>query len=41
VRDAQDYTWRALANGFRPGMGQYFPDRFFWAREPDEDDGTA
>ena len=41
VRDAQDYTWRALANGFRPGMRQYFPDRFFWAREPDEDDGTA
>jgi hydroxymethylpyrimidine/phosphomethylpyrimidine kinase len=35
VRDAQDYTWQALANGFRPGMGQYFPDRFFWAREPD------
>lgn len=34
VRDAQDYTWQALANGFRPGMGQYFPDRFFWAREP-------
>ena len=41
VRDAQDYTWQALANGFRPGMGQYLPDRFFWAREPDEDDGTA
>ena len=33
VRDAQDYTWQALANGFRPGMGQYLPDRFFWARE--------
>ncbi|CAG0931115.1 MAG: Hydroxymethylpyrimidine/phosphomethylpyrimidine kinase [Rhodocyclaceae bacterium] len=38
VRDAQDYTWQSLANGFRPGMGQYFPDRFFWAREPE--DGT-
>jgi hydroxymethylpyrimidine/phosphomethylpyrimidine kinase len=33
VHDAQDYTWQALANGFRPGMGQYLPDRFFWARE--------
>jgi hydroxymethylpyrimidine/phosphomethylpyrimidine kinase len=33
VRDAQDYTWRALAAGFRPGMGQYIPDRFFWARD--------
>lgn len=40
VRDAQDYTWQALANGFRPGMGQYIPDRFFWAREP-EDDGNS
>lgn len=33
VRDAQDYTWQALAAGFRPGMGQYIPDRFFWARQ--------
>jgi hydroxymethylpyrimidine/phosphomethylpyrimidine kinase len=32
VHDAQDYTWQALAAGFRPGMGQYIPDRFFWAR---------
>jgi len=38
VYEAQDYTWHALANGFRPGMGQYLPDRLFWARE-DEDDG--
>jgi hydroxymethylpyrimidine/phosphomethylpyrimidine kinase len=40
VRDAQDYTWHALAAGFRPGMGQYIPDRFFWARgeEPCRDD---
>jgi hydroxymethylpyrimidine/phosphomethylpyrimidine kinase len=33
VRDAQEYTWQALAAGFRPGMGQFLPDRFFWARE--------
>jgi hydroxymethylpyrimidine/phosphomethylpyrimidine kinase len=33
VRDAQEYTWQALANGFRPGAGQTLPDRFFWARE--------
>jgi hydroxymethylpyrimidine/phosphomethylpyrimidine kinase len=38
VRDAQDYTWQALANAFRPGMGQYLPDRFFWAREPEPGD---
>jgi hydroxymethylpyrimidine/phosphomethylpyrimidine kinase len=33
VRDAQDYTWQTLAAGFRPGMGQFIPDRFFWARD--------
>jgi hydroxymethylpyrimidine/phosphomethylpyrimidine kinase len=33
VREAQEYTWQALAGGFRPGMGQLLPDRFFWARE--------
>jgi hydroxymethylpyrimidine/phosphomethylpyrimidine kinase len=33
VYEAQDYTWHALAAGFRPGMGQHLPDRLFWARE--------
>jgi hydroxymethylpyrimidine/phosphomethylpyrimidine kinase len=33
VRDAQEYTWQALAAGFRPGAGQLIPDRFFWARQ--------
>jgi hypothetical protein len=32
VRDAQDYTWHTLKNGFRAGMGQFIPDRFYWAR---------
>jgi hydroxymethylpyrimidine/phosphomethylpyrimidine kinase len=36
VRDAQDFTWRSLKAGFRPGMGQYLPDRLFWAREANE-----
>ncbi len=27
VRAAQDYTWRALERGFRPGSGQYLPRR--------------
>ncbi len=42
VRDAQEYTWQSLANGFRPGMGQHLPDRFFWARnaEPERDTGS-
>ncbi len=37
VKDAQDYTWHALQAGFRPGMGQYIPDRLFWARETNAD----
>ncbi len=40
VRDAQDYTWQALFNGFRPGMGQHVPDRFFWARAGDAEDAA-
>jgi hydroxymethylpyrimidine/phosphomethylpyrimidine kinase len=42
VREAQDYTWHALAKAYRPGMGQFLPDRLFWARdeeaEPPADD---
>jgi hydroxymethylpyrimidine/phosphomethylpyrimidine kinase len=45
VREAQEYTWQALASGFRPGMGQFLPDRFFWARgdadDADEDKDKA
>ncbi len=33
VREAQEFTWQALHAGFRPGMGQFIPDRLFWARE--------
>lgn len=33
VREAQDYTWHTLKKAYRPGMGQYLPDRLFWARE--------
>ena len=40
VREAQEYTWEALKYGFRPGMGQHIPDRMFWAREDEEDDGA-
>ena len=36
VREAQEYTWQTLNAGFRPGMGQHVPDRFFWAREAEE-----
>jgi hydroxymethylpyrimidine/phosphomethylpyrimidine kinase len=37
VREAQEYTWQTLKFGFRPGMGQFVPDRLFWARDDDED----
>jgi hydroxymethylpyrimidine/phosphomethylpyrimidine kinase len=33
VREAQDYTWHTLQKAYRPGMGQWLPDRLFWARE--------
>jgi hydroxymethylpyrimidine/phosphomethylpyrimidine kinase len=35
VREAQDYTWNTLAKAYRPGMGQFLPDRLFWARDDD------
>lgn len=41
VRDAQDYTWQALKNGFRGGMGQFIPDRLFWARGEDNAEAAA
>ena len=40
VQEAQEYTWQALSRAFRPGMGQFIPDRLFWARD-DEDDGRG
>lgn len=40
VKEAQEYTWQSLNAGFRPGMGQFIPDRFFWARG-DEKESTV
>jgi hydroxymethylpyrimidine/phosphomethylpyrimidine kinase len=31
VRAAQEFTWHALSTGFRTGMGQLIPNRFFKA----------
>ena len=28
---------QTLDSGFRPGMGNVVPDRFFWALPPDEE----
>lgn len=36
VHEAQEYTWESLRNGYRLGMGQHLPNRFFWAREESE-----
>jgi hydroxymethylpyrimidine/phosphomethylpyrimidine kinase len=35
VHEAQHYTWQALQQGYRPGMGQHLPDRLFWSRLED------
>jgi len=37
VKEAQEYTWQTLNAGFRPGMGQHIPDRFFWARGTEDE----
>jgi hydroxymethylpyrimidine/phosphomethylpyrimidine kinase len=29
VHEAQEFTWHALAAGFRPGKGQFLPNRAF------------
>ena len=41
VREAQEYTWQTLKFGYRPGMGQFIPDRLFWARDDDNDPPEA
>lgn len=41
VREAQEFTWQALSGAYRPGMGMAVPDRFFWARATEDDDGKA
>lgn len=41
MREAQEFTWQALSSAYRPGMGMAVPDRFFWARANEDDDGKA
>ncbi|MDE1183013.1 hydroxymethylpyrimidine/phosphomethylpyrimidine kinase [Paraburkholderia sp.] len=41
VREAQEYLYQATRSAFRPGMGAYIPDRFFWARTNDEETPPA
>jgi len=39
VGEALQFLDQSLDSGFRPGMGNVVPDRFFWAVPP-EDDGV-
>lgn len=44
VHEAIEFLDHALDFGYRPGMGQVVPDRFFWAQPGEDDteaDGTA
>ncbi len=41
VHEAQEYTWESLRSGYRLGMGQHLPNRFFWARDEAEENGDA
>lgn len=41
VHEAQEFTWQTLRHSFRPGMGQFIPDRFFWARETEEQEKAS
>jgi hydroxymethylpyrimidine/phosphomethylpyrimidine kinase len=36
VLEAQEFTTAALSHAQRLGMGKLIPDRYFWAREPDD-----
>ena len=35
AHEAQEFTWNALHQGYRPGKGQHLPDRMFWTRQDD------
>ncbi|MGI4815318.1 MAG: bifunctional hydroxymethylpyrimidine kinase/phosphomethylpyrimidine kinase [Janthinobacterium lividum] len=41
VREAQEYLYQASRTAFRPGMGGFVPDRFFWARADDAQPNAA
>ena len=35
VQEAQEYTWNSLHAAYRPGKGQYIPNRLFWMQDHD------
>jgi hydroxymethylpyrimidine/phosphomethylpyrimidine kinase len=36
IHEAQDYTWNALRHGYRPGLGQHLPNRFYWSGDGED-----
>lgn len=37
VKEAQEFTYQTLKNAYRPGMGQFIPDRLYWVRGDDDE----
>jgi len=37
ILEAQEFTWEAINNSYRIGMGQNIPNRLFWARDDDDE----
>ena len=33
IQEGQRFTWQSLKHGYKPGMGQFIPDRLFWAHD--------
>ena len=38
AKEAQAYTWQTLKHAYRPGMGQFIPDRMYWVNGDDEEE---
>ena len=38
IHEAQAYTWDSLHHAYRAGMGQWIPNRLFWARDQEPND---
>lgn len=38
IHEAQSYTWETLRHAYRTGMGQWIPNRLFWARDQNAND---
>ena len=39
MSEALAFLDQSLDAGFRPGMGNVVPDRFFWALPPEDEEG--